>query len=82
MEKKDIIYTRNLDVLVHDPWKPIMQALIFALDDYYKNNNITNKIFISYVKDKYWFLRCEYQWWGEYEHRLTEAVEDLSYFIK
>jgi len=78
----DIIYTRDLDLLVHKPWQPIMWALIKSLDDYYKNNNTKNKVYISYVKDKYWFLRCEYSWWSNYEHSLIEAVEDLSYYIK
>jgi len=79
-EREDWIYKR--EDLVYKPWQPIMNALIKSIDDYLdKDNNYANNLRITYVKDKYGFLRCEYCWWDDYTDNLIEAVESLSFYI-
>jgi len=78
------IYTRNLNVLVWEWkwWRALMNSLIKCLDDYLEiDNNYWNNLKITYVKDKYWRLRCEYSWWDKYSTNLIENVEDLSEYI-
>lgn len=79
--KNELIYTK--ENLVYPSWEPIMNALIKSLEDYVdEENSYANDLYISYVKDKYWCLRCEYNWGDEYTDNLINAVETLSFYIK
>ena len=79
-KEQDWIYSRK-DIVSPD-WEPIMNALIDAIDEYRdKGNNYANDLRITYVKDKYWMLRCEYYWWNDYTTELIEAVETLSFYM-
>jgi hypothetical protein len=81
---KDFIYTRDLSILVGEWkwWCLLMESLIKCLEDHVKKeNNYANNLYISYVKDKYWRLRCEYSWWDNYTDNLIENVEDLSQYL-
>jgi len=82
--REDFIYTRDLDILVGKWkwWRTLMNALIKCLDDYAdERNDYAGNLRITYVKDKYWRLRCEYGWWDDYATNLIENTEDLSEYI-
>ena len=79
--KNDWIYKR--DKLWYEPWEAIMSSMVKNIDDYLdeEENNNANNLYVSYIKDKYWWLRIEYSWWDEYTDNMFEIVEDLTQYM-